>query len=182
MRFNAVKHGLTASLPLIPEEDESRFAALREAILSDLRPVSPLESLLAERAACLAWRLGRAARIEAGVLTWQFYSALADRAEADARSYERTGSDELGDILGSVMRVTDEGKHGRAVVRADEARAKRDTPVADIGAAFVRDAEQANAMAKLSRYEVSLERSLYRTLRAFDGLRAARAPTQHDGS
>ena len=43
-----------------------------------------------------------------------------------------------------------------------------------LGLSFIRDANQANALSKLSRYEIPLERSLYRALHELERLQAAR--------
>ena len=59
---NAITHGLLARAGVLPGEDEHEFAAHREGLLQQLRPGSPLEEVLAERAVDLSWRLQRAAR------------------------------------------------------------------------------------------------------------------------
>ena len=68
--MNALKHGLRASaVVLLGDEDEAAFAALEQGLWADLRPEGPLESLLTKRLAVSAWRMDRADRIEADLLT-----------------------------------------------------------------------------------------------------------------
>jgi len=50
----------------------------------------------------------------------------------------------------------------------------RDAGTASPGQTFVRDASKANAFLKLSRYETTIERSLYKALDELQRLQAAR--------
>ncbi|MCL5279098.1 MAG: hypothetical protein M1376_04230, partial [Planctomycetes bacterium] len=59
---NALTHGLLARAGVLPGEDEHEFQAHRQGLLQQLRPGTPLEEVLAERAVDLSWRLRRAAR------------------------------------------------------------------------------------------------------------------------
>ncbi|MCL5278376.1 MAG: hypothetical protein M1376_00520, partial [Planctomycetes bacterium] len=59
---NALTHGLLARAGVLPGEDEHEFQAHHQGLLQQLRPGSPLEEVLAERAVDLSWRLQRAAR------------------------------------------------------------------------------------------------------------------------
>jgi hypothetical protein len=45
---------------------------------------------------------------------------------------------------------------------------------ATLGRSFIRDADKANAFSKLSRYETTIERSLYKALHELQRLQAAR--------
>jgi hypothetical protein len=51
----------------------------------------------------------------------------------------------------------------------------RGDAVVDLGRAFVADAQKANALGKLSRYETSLLRSVERAQRQLEDLQAARS-------
>jgi hypothetical protein len=52
--------------------------------------------------------------------------------------------------------------------------AKREAETATLGLTFIRDADGANAFSKLSRYEATIERSLYKALHELQRLQAAR--------
>lgn len=132
-RMNAVKHGLLAKVPVLPDEDCKQIDKLGFAILERLAPVGALEQLLAERVVLSAIRLQRAARIEAEVF-------LAGQANFTMLHYL----------------ITDQKKP-------------------DLGFAFVDDAKGVNALSKLSRYETTLERSLFKALHELQRLQAARA-------
>jgi hypothetical protein len=65
---NATRHGIFASVPVIPGESPDQWEAHRAGVVESLAPVGLLEVNLAERAALLLWRLQRLARYEAGTV------------------------------------------------------------------------------------------------------------------
>ena len=67
---NALKHGLTAQNPLIPGEDPEHFAIFNDAMLADLNPQGPLETVLANRITTLTWQLNRAPRLQAAAVNF----------------------------------------------------------------------------------------------------------------
>ena len=58
-------------------------------------------------------------------------------------------------------------------------KAEQDAETATLGRTFMRDADQANAFSKLSRYETTMWRSLYRALHELQRLQAARRTEGH---
>ncbi len=66
-RLNALRHGLCAREVLIPGENAVDLAAFAEGVRNELRASGALEDLLVDRIVSLAWRLRRAAVIEAGI-------------------------------------------------------------------------------------------------------------------
>ncbi len=65
---NAVKHGLFAVQDVVPTENQAEFDSMREQMLADLAPVGAMETLLAQRAFSLAWRLQRAQTMQSQVI------------------------------------------------------------------------------------------------------------------
>ena len=64
-RLNAVQHGLTAEVPVIPGvESAVEWEVHRATIFEDLAPAGAMEAALVERIARLAWRLRRVDRYE----------------------------------------------------------------------------------------------------------------------
>ena len=53
-------------------------------------------------------------------------------------------------------------------------KAKQDAETATLGRTFIRDADKANAFSKLSRYETTMVRNLYKDLHELERLQAAR--------
>jgi hypothetical protein len=61
---NALKHGLSARHDVITSESQADFDLHRDALLAELAPLSPMESILADRIVSLSWRLKRADLIQ----------------------------------------------------------------------------------------------------------------------
>src|SRR5918997_2935450 len=89
IRHNALKHGLLSLEVLLPGEDKAALKELGESLKDELQPVGQLENLLVERIIAAYWRLRRLGRVEAGIFNWQHYEELAERAQEEARSYEK---------------------------------------------------------------------------------------------
>ncbi len=171
VRLNALKHGLLSQELLLPGEDEAALMGLTERLMADLQPEGTLEILLVEDVIVAYWRLRRFRRVEADMFARQLYEAMREQAQSEAESYE--GGD-LTDLIESVTTIKDEQKHKEALSRAQEMQAKLDAETTALGRAFMRDANEANAFSKLSRYEVALARSLHRALHELQRLQATR--------
>ncbi len=173
VRRNALTHGLLSQEVLLPVEDEAALKELGESLRDELQPVGELENMLVERIIAANWRLRRLGWVEAGIFNWQHYEELAERAQEEARSYEKDRL--LEDLMKDYgTNITDEQKHKDALSKAEELKAKQDTETAQLGRTFIRDASDANAFSKLSRYETAIERSLYKALHELQRLQAAR--------
>ena len=85
-RRNGLKHGLTGSGIVIPDEDVQAVAGRFEAFEEDLKPRNGVARFLTQRAALLSVRLERAARQESAKITGDMLAA--EGAEADARAEE----------------------------------------------------------------------------------------------
>lgn len=182
VRLNAMKHGLLSQEILLPGEDEAALKELGERLRDELEPVGELENLLVDRIIASTWRLRRLGRVEAGIFAFELYGELAARARREAGKYSWTetevtiGGYKLGGELETATKttITDEQKHRRAVERAQEMESVRDGELATLGQTFIQDANKANAFAKLSRYETTIERSLYKALHELQRLQATR--------
>jgi hypothetical protein len=73
---NATKHGIFASVPVIPGESPEVWEAHRTGVLESLAPIGLLEINLAERVALLLWRLQRLARYEAETVAAEFVEVV----------------------------------------------------------------------------------------------------------
>ena len=56
---------------------------------------------------------------------------------------------------------------------------QQETETATLGRTFIRDADQANAFSKLSRYETAIRQCLYKALHELQRLQAARHARRH---
>jgi hypothetical protein len=160
VRFNAVRHGLLARDVVLPGEDEGAFEDLWNQVRADLSPVGPIEEFLVDRVVNTMWRLQRLGRAETALFHSRVHGIkaerLADQVLADqVRSYESftTFSD-----------ITDEAAHSESRQALQQAKYERDRDEVLLGCAIDADAKEGDAFAKLTRYERSLERSLFRAL------------------
>jgi hypothetical protein len=179
VRLNALKHGLLSRETLLPGEDEEALRELGERLRDELQPVGELENLLVDRIIASYWRLRRLGRVEAGIFAWELYGELAERARQEARTHEKTGLDQVLENTGLPTVILNQRKHKEALSEAKAMEAVRDGETATLGRTFIRDAKEANAFSKLSRYEAAIERSLYKALHELQRLQAAR---RDDGS
>jgi hypothetical protein len=174
VRLNALKHGLLSQEILLPGEDEEALRDLGEHLQAELQPVGELENLLVDRIIASYWRLRRLGRVEAGIFAWELYGELAERARQEARTHEKTGTEQVLETMGLPTVILNQRKHKEALSEAKEMETVRDGETATLGRTFIRDANEANAFSKLSRYEAGIERSLYRALHELQRLQAAR--------
>lgn len=150
--MNATTHGLRSQEVLLPGEDEEALKELDENLRAELQPVGELENLLVDGIVADYRRLRRLVRVETGIFAWQLYEELGERAQGEARAYERSSLQDFVEIqYGPETRITDEQKHQEALSKAQEMKAKQDVETATLGRTFIRDADHANAFSKLSR-------------------------------
>ena len=66
--MNALKHGMTAKIALLPDESPDEFRERLEGMFDSLKPRDPYEVFLVERAVYSSWQLDRVARSESARL------------------------------------------------------------------------------------------------------------------
>jgi len=66
-RLNAVTHGLTAKLPVLPFESAADFAVLKDGFLHDFAPQNTYQTFLVTQLATHAWRILRSQQVEIGL-------------------------------------------------------------------------------------------------------------------
>ena len=172
VRLNANKHGLRSQEVLLPGEDEEALKRLDENLRAELQPVGELENLLVDGITAAHWRLRRLRRVEAGVFAWELYGELTERTQQEARTYKSNLVTKIGDSMDT---ITNEQKHQEALSKAQEMKqAQQEAETATLGRTFIRDADQANAFSKLSRYETAIWQSLYKAFHELQRLQATR--------
>jgi hypothetical protein len=174
VHLNALRHGLRSEQILLPGEDKEALRELDEHLRAELDPCGELERLLVDRIVAGYWRLRRLGRVEAGIYVWEHYEELAERADREARSYEKKYYRRGLWDRDPELEISDEKRHGEALSRARRMRSEQENETAALGRTFARDADKANAFSKLSRYETSLERQIYRALHELERRQAAR--------
>src|SRR5262249_2636990 len=61
-RMNALKHGMTASITVLPGEDESLFRQRVQQFIEAVEPANAVELALTEQAALATWKIARGER------------------------------------------------------------------------------------------------------------------------
>jgi hypothetical protein len=147
---NSVKHGLLAESDVITSESEADFELYRRQILDELNPVSPMESMLAERIVTLSWRLKRAGRFQNQAIDVLNSNLTNDPLKKLTQSLYRSIAGESPSNTG--------GSNGELA----------------LGRLAVKDFSDARVLERLLMYERRLENSLYKTILEFQRLNIAR--------
>jgi hypothetical protein len=147
---NSVKHGLLAEQDVISSESEADFDQYRQQLLDELSPVSPMESILAERIVTLSWRLKRVCR---------FQNQAIDTLNSDQTN------DPLKKLTQSLY-FSIAGKSPSDAVGSNGELA--------LGRLAVKDFSDARVLEHLLMYERRIENSLYKTILEFQRLSIAR--------
>jgi hypothetical protein len=79
-RCNAIKHGMRATLAVLPGEDEAAFSSRVDGWTRDLKPRNEAEQYLVDRAARVSWQLDRVERGYVARLTANINNATAAAA------------------------------------------------------------------------------------------------------
>jgi len=111
-RFNALKHGVTAQIPVLPGEDPALFFGRVDAYKAELQPRCLRESEMIERMALMSWQSDRAARVDVARLAIRVQTAAieaAQRAEQEADALgERLFYDRGGALPNQIKRDYDD--------------------------------------------------------------------------
>jgi hypothetical protein len=137
---NAVKHGLLAERDVIASESQADFDLYRQQLLDELSPVSPMESMLAERIVTLSWRLKRVCRFQNQAI--------------DALNVDQTFSP-LKKLTQSLFLKKPDQSPALSSASADHLA---------LGRLAVKDFANARVLDRLLMYERRIENSLYKTL------------------
>jgi len=147
---NALKHGLSARHDVITTESEADFDLHRDALLAELDPIGPMESILADRIVSLSWRLKRA--------------DLIQNQTIDAMN-EKNTINPLANLANSF------GLKGLGLLQ-DETSDSR--PDLTLGRIALKDFSNARVLDRLLMYERRIEHSLFKTMLELQRLRLLR--------
>jgi len=76
--MNALRHGLTARVVVLPSEDMAAYKAFSKEIVDSLDPQTPVERQFAQTVADNQWRINRIRSIEDGMLGMGHFEAAGD--------------------------------------------------------------------------------------------------------
>src|SRR5215813_8700435 len=156
VRFSAFKHGLLARDVVLPGEDTEVFEDLWNQVRAKFPPVGPIEEFLVDRIADTMWRLRRWTRAETALLHSRAQGLKARRLSSQVRSYElHFGEASLPPT------ITDEAAHSAAKEELKRAEYEMGRDEVLLAGAI---AAGSDTISTMSRYQKSLERSLFRYL------------------
>ena len=79
-RMNALDHGMTALLALLPDEDPAEFQARKSGWVADLKPRNRVELFMAESVAYHAWQAERSRRAQSARLCFRANTSEQEEA------------------------------------------------------------------------------------------------------
>jgi len=140
---NAVKHGLFAQ-SVIKGENQADYEAFHDKMVAEMKPVGPMEILLAERIVSLWWRLERAEGIQN-----QAIDVIIARDEPSPLSKR------LHECLPKDLKEIDYDTRAAG-------------PELVLGRSVIRDFANSRVLDRLMLYERRIENSLHKTLRELE--------------
>ncbi|MHC4204069.1 MAG: hypothetical protein ACYSTT_05420 [Planctomycetota bacterium] len=140
---NAVKHGIFAQ-SVIKGENEADYEAFHDKLLSEMNPVGTMETMLAERAVNLWWRLRRAERIQN-----QAIDVMIARDEPSPLSKR------MHDILPKDLQEIDYDTRAAG-------------PELVLGRSVIKDFSYSRVLDRMSMYERRIENSLLKIMRELE--------------
>ncbi len=166
-KMNAVKHGLTATQPVVLHEDTKQFERLREAVWDALQPVGVFEQDLVDRIISAMWRLRRVVAAETGLFEYQYFGEIARRAKREAESLvvEEPVLRENDWVDQTMVTVTDQEAHDNARTKQQWAEEECSQLDRSFSVTFLGD--YGAGLDRIRRYETGVEKSLDK---AFDKL------------
>jgi len=156
-RLNSGKHGLTARLIVIGDEDPSEFEALRDGLVALYDPQGTTEHELVDYLAGIYWRLRRFPLFEAAIFAARQHQVDTEFEEDEARRRELEDGDE-----------NSPEKNHLEERRSDHERLVR------IGRTLIKDGIWDDALGKLSRHETTQLNALKKTLTLLEEAQAKR--------
>lgn len=158
---NAIKHGLFSVDTLLPWEKATDLENLRMCLDEALLPEGQLEELLLDKIVSLAWRLRRVGRIETGLMFLKRCELVRQREHDDVERAKES-------LPSEIKRELDFNKIKR---NNTQWALMNNADLFDLGIVFT---ENTGTISNLQRYEVSLERSLYKALHELQRIQAVR--------
>jgi len=147
---NALKHGLSARHDVITTESQADFDLHRDALLAELDPIGPMESILADRIVSLSWRLKRADLIQN-----QTFDAMN----------EKNTTDPLANLAKSLCLKG---------LTTPQPETTDPNPDLTLGRIALKDFSNERVLDRLLMYERRIEHSLYKTTLELQRLRLLR--------
>ena len=166
--MNALKHGLTAVRAiLVADESEDGLESLRAGFVAAWKPVGAVEAYLVNRLTHLAWKIGRAERLEAELFERGIHAEETDRLEAATGSTFGLPTE----LMAEVSLAATEGEEG--VLHHRQGRREAIAKLR-LAASFVRLSSGEDLLGRALRYQGEAERSFFKTCNALERIQRQR--------
>jgi hypothetical protein len=165
-RYNALKHGLTGAMVVMPGEDPVEYAALHERLRIEFAPQGILEPSLVDLLATTLWRLQRIPLLESAFLALRQHTHWSNDTDG-------TRTKDIQWALAGKMEEREEPTDGFLNELWPGQTTNEYRTLKLIGRAIA-DALSNNALNKLSEYERNLFRQMERLWAKLDKLREQR--------
>lgn len=167
--MNALKHGLTAARAiLVADESEADLESLRTGFAAAWQPVGAVEVYLVNRLTHLAWKIGRAERLEAALFERGIHAVETDRLEAVERLTFGLTTEAMAESSSSVATEEVGGVPHRWQGRHEAIAKLR------LAESFVRLSSGEDLLGKALRYQGEAERSFFKTSNALERIQRQR--------
>lgn len=148
-RFNAIKHGILCKSTLAKSENDKDLEKLERALRQEFRPSSPMELILVDRIASCYWRLRRLVQSETDVV---------NHVRTTQQQNEATHT-----YLSTHLQIQESQKE------KEQTDARNGKAGSEYNPLLAIDTD------KLTRYERSIENSLFRSLKQLEQLQSQKA-------
>ena len=172
-RRNSRKHGLTAEVLVVGNENAEDFRELREGLMKQYDPQGAMECELMERVAGILWRLRRVPVFEAAAIDFRVDQAAEQQRKREQEVWERRELQRqiVSESRGEDAREEEAGEQEQA--EEDEGAALLESSIT-LGDALTTDFAYTNSLHKLGRHETSLMNSLTKTQQMLVDLQSSR--------
>lgn len=181
VRLNALSHGLSAEMQVLPGENRADFEHLEAQIFAQYPPESGLEGFFLEQMVACAWRLRRVTQVESDV--FRHFQQLIDNPPprivgiAGVSGFDDTPFEEGGENAAGA----DDWQTASGPTFLTAPSPPPAIP-ASPGQAFLKASTQADLFAKIDRHEATIRSGFYRAYHELQRLRAARGADDRAGT
>jgi hypothetical protein len=171
--MNALKHGLTATQLILPDENAEEYESFRAALLADFGPEGAVECAWADVVVRDLWRLRRVPIMEAKLYQRGVQESVVRRAAAASAQYETTSDQFLRSFVENKQVAPENVEaHKHAEQKLASARAELDDSSLDVTHALEMFLPY---FSHIYRHENALSRSALRHQHELERMRAKRA-------
>lgn len=166
---NAIKHGLTSGMVVLPSENREEFIGLCNRLNAELNPVGELERFWVDRIAKLMWRLRRCDQAEMGLMFRRLLNQK--RNDADHISNQCVAGNLTLGFRKRESEIIDQERYSAALRQIDQIERLQDRP--ELLAANLLRSEH-ELLNRFGDYETGIQKRLTRSIHELESLQERR--------